>query len=428
LIQPHYLSPFSQEQKLNKTLTAIAVAAIFLVGCGKKEEPAQAAAPAAPAAAASAGDAVKLGLVLGFTGPAESLAPAMASGADLAMKEVSESGLFLGGKTVQSVRADGTCIDAAAATAAAERLVSSEGVSALVGELCSGATIAILQNVSLPRGILQVSPSATSPALSTIDSNGFFYRSSPSDARQGFLIAEMLKEKGIKSAALTYTNNDYGKGLSDSIKSNMEAQGIKVTIAASHEDGKGDYTAEVAALSAAGGELLIVAGYIDQGGRGIIRSALDAGSFSRFFLPDAMVGDSLLGAIGSGLNGSFGIVPGSDSPGAAQYAQMATQAGFKAGPYSPESYDAAALVLLAMQAAKSSDSAVAKTKIFEVANAPGEKIFPGELAKGLKILADGGQIDYVGASDLELIAPGESAGNYREIEIKDGKIETVRFR
>lgn len=410
---------------MNKTLTAIAVAAIFLVGCGKKDEPAQAAAPAA---VASAGDAVKLGLILGFTGPAESLAPAMASGAELAMKEVSDSGLLLGGRTVQSVRADGTCIDAAAATAAAERLVSAEGVNALIGGLCSGATIAILQNVSLPRGMLQVSPSATSPALSTINSNGFFYRSAPSDARQGFLIAEMLKEKGIKSAALTYTNNDYGKGLSDSIKSNMEAQGIKVTIAVSHEDGKGDYTAEVAALSAAGGELLIVAGYLDQGGRGIIRSALDAGSFKRFFLPDAMVGDSLLAAIGSGLNGSFGIVPGSDSPGAAQYAQMATQAGFKSGPYSPESYDAAALVLLAMQAAKSTDSAVVKTKIFEVANAPGEKIFPGELAKGLKILAEGGQIDYVGASSMELIEPGESAGNYREILIKDGKIETVRFR
>jgi branched-chain amino acid transport system substrate-binding protein len=29
---------------------------------------------------------------------------------------------------------------------------------------------------------------------------------------------------------------------------------------------------------------------------------------------------------------------------------------------------------------------------------------------------------------VELIGPGESAGNYREIEIKDGKIETVRFR
>jgi branched-chain amino acid transport system substrate-binding protein len=141
-----------------------------------------------------------------------------------------------------------------------------------------------------------------------------------------------------------------------------------------------------------------------------------------------MVGDSLVNAIGSGLNGSFGIVPGSDSPGAAQYVKLAEAAGFQSGPYSPESYDAAALILLAMQAANSTDSNVVKTKVFDVANAPGEKIFPGELAKGLKILAEGGQIDYVGASDLELIKPGESAGNYREIKIEGGKIVTVGYR
>jgi len=171
-----------------------------------------------------------------------------------------------------------------------------------------------------------------------------------------------------------------------------------------------------------------VAGYLDQGGRGIIRSALDQGAFRTFFLPDAMVGDSLVNAIGPGLNGSFGIVPGSDSPGATAYVKLAEAAGFQSGPYSPESYDAAALILLAMQAANSTDSNVVKTKVFDVANAPGEKIFPGELAKGLKILAEGGQIDYVGASDLELIKPGESAGNYREIKIEGGKIETVGYR
>ena len=63
-----------------------------------------------------------------------------------------------------------------------------------------------------------------------------------------------------------------------------------------------------------------------------------------------------------------------------------------------------------------------------VANAPGEKIFPGELAKGLKILADGGDIDYVGASAVELIGAGESAGNYREILVKGGENTTARFR
>ena len=95
---------------------------------------------------------------------------------------------------------------------------------------------------------------------------------------------------------------------------------------------------------------------------------------------------------------------------------------------SAKAYDAAALILLAMQAAGSSESGKLKNKVMDVANAPGEKIYPGELAKALEILADGGEIDYVGASSVELIGPGESAGNYREFEVKNGAWETVSFR
>jgi branched-chain amino acid transport system substrate-binding protein len=137
-----------------------------------------------------------------------------------------------------------------------------------------------------------ISPSATSPALSDAEDDGLFFRTAPSDARQGQVLAEVLKEKGVKSAALTYTNNDYGKGLAESIKTNAEAAGIEITIDSSHEDGKGDYSAEVGALAQAGGDVLIVAGYLDQGGKGIIQAALDTGAFETFVLPDGMVGDS----------------------------------------------------------------------------------------------------------------------------------------
>ena len=84
--------------------------------------------------------------------------------------------------------------------------------------------------------------------------------------------------------------------------------------------------------------------------------------------------------------------------------------------------------MLAMQAAGSSASADFKAKVEMVANAPGEKIYPGELAKALKILKDGGDVDYVGASAVELIGAGESAGNYREILVKDGKNTTAKYR
>ncbi|WP_290773456.1 ABC transporter substrate-binding protein [Hoeflea sp.] len=377
--------------------------------------------------AASAED-VKIGVILGFTGPIESLTPGMAASGELAMKEVSDSGKFLDGSTVTPVRGDSTCVDSAAASAAAERLITSDKVSAIFGADCSGVTGAVLQNVARPNGIVMISPSATSPALSDAEDDGLFFRTAPSDARQGQVLAEVLAEKGVKSAALTYTNNDYGKGLAESIKSNAEAAGIEITIDSSHEDGKGDYSAEVGALAQAGGDVLIVAGYLDQGGKGIIQSALDAGAFETFVLPDGMVGDSLPAAIGDGLNGSYGTIAGTDSEGAGMFNKMAEDAGIKIDAYVGESYDAAALIMLAMQAAGSSNSADFKSKIMDVANAPGEKILPGELGKALELLSEGKDIDYVGATNVELIGAGESAGSFREILVDGGKITTAKYR
>ena len=385
------------------------------------------AAMALMAGAASAQE-VKMGILLGFTGPLESITPAMAQGAELAIKEVNDSGKFSLG-TVTAVRADSTCVDAAAATAAAERLVTSDGVSAIMGADCSGVTGAVLQNVARPNGIAMISPSATSPALSTAEDDGLFFRTAPSDARQGVVMTENIMDRGFKTVALTYTNNDYGKGLADSFQAAFEAAGGTVTISAAHEDNKADYSAEVGALAAAGGEVLVVAGYTDKGGKGIIQASLDSGAFSTFVLPDGMVGQQLVDDIGAGLTGSFGQYPGTDSKGAEVFQGMATTAGFDGtSAFAPESYDAAALIMMAMAASGSTDSKVWSTKVMDLANAPGEPILPGELAKALELIAAGTDIDYVGATAVELIGPGESAGNYREIEIKDGKIETVRFR
>ena len=65
----------------------------------------------------SDGHGIKMGIILGFTGPIESLAPVMAKSAELAIEEVNNSGNFMHGKIV-GVRADSTCVDAAAAQAA----------------------------------------------------------------------------------------------------------------------------------------------------------------------------------------------------------------------------------------------------------------------------------------------------------------------
>jgi branched-chain amino acid transport system substrate-binding protein len=282
----------------------------------------------------------------------------------------------------------------------------------------------------VPNGVVMISPSATSPALSTIEDDGYFFRTAPSDARQGQVIADILKDRGIDTVAITYTNNDYGKGLSDAIASSFEANGGTIVINAAHEDGKGDYSAEIGALQASGAEHLIVAGYVDQGGVGIVQGALDTGAFESFIFPDGMHGQSLIDSIGDEINGKvIGTLPSAEGEGIEKFNEIAAAAGVDpTGSFVPQSYDAAALIALASAAAGSTDRTAIRDQVMNVANAPGEPILPGELAKGMELAAAGKDIDYQGATGVELIGTGEAAGLYLEYEIEGDTIKKIGFR
>ena len=144
-------------------------------------------------------------------------------------------------------------------------------------------------------------------------------------------------------------------------------------------------------------------------------------------MADGMVGDSLLEAMGSLLDGSIATLPGG-SAGADAFAKYAKANGIKHdGPFVPESYDAAALIILAMQAAGSADRAALQSKMMMVANAPGKKIGPGELGQALKVIAAGGDVDYQGATNVEFSDVGEVFGSYKELEIGSGKWNTVKI-
>ena len=370
---------------------------------------------------------IKVGILLGFTGPIESLTPDMASGAELAFNEASNSGELLGGSKITILRADSTCVDSAAATAAAEDLLS-QGMTAMMGADCSGVTGAVATNVAVPNGFAMISPSATSPGLSTLEDKGLFFRTAPSDARGGQVLADITNDKGIKSVAITYVNSDYGLGLADVYKAAVEAYGITVTTMASHESDKADYSADVGVLSSAGGDALAVLGYLDNAGGHIIEGSLDSGAFDTFVLSDGMIGDSLTDRFGSDLNNSFGSMPGSLGEGAQLFKSVAEAGGINASVYVGESYDAAALIVLAMQAGESSDKGSIAENIMSVANAPGEKIMAGEIAKGLKLLASGKEIDYQGATDVTFTDVGEAEGAFIEKGISGGKFTDVAQR
>ncbi len=98
------------------------------------------------------------------------------------------------------------------------------------------------------------------------------------------------------------------------------------------------------------------------------------------------------------------------------------------GPYTGESYDAAALIVLAMQAGNSADRASIAKNVMDVANSPGTKIYPGELKKGLDLLAKGKKVDYEGATGVTFTSVGEAEGSFLEQEVKGGKFKTKKQR
>jgi branched-chain amino acid transport system substrate-binding protein len=379
-----------------------------------------AAAVLAAASAASAAD-VKIGFLGGFTGPIESLVPPIHEGAKLAVKHVNEQGGILGGQLVM-VQGDSTCADATAASNAADRMVNAEKVTALVGPLCSGETIAAANSAAIPGGVVIVSPAATSPALTTVDDKDLLFRTTPSDAYSGDVLAKLLKQKGHDSIAITYVNNDYGKGFADALEAAFKKEGGTVAAKEAHEDGKADYRAELGSLASSGAEMLVVLAYVDGSGQTIVRQALEGGDFQKFAGGDGMIGDSIVAAIGEGkLDGFIGTKIGrSETPGTAKYAELAKAAGLDpAASFAPQAYDAAFLLALAIQKNGKDAREGVSAALREVSSAPGEEVYPGEWDKAVKLLAEGKDINFEGASgSQEFDAAGDVPGVIIEMVVE----------
>ena len=343
---------------------------------------------------------VKIGFLGGFTGPIESLMPPISEGAKLAISQVNAQGGTSQGKIVY-VTADTSCSDSTKAANAADRLVNTEKVIAIVGAQCSGATIASANNAAIPAGVTMISPASTSPKLTTMDDKDLVFRTAPSDAYQGGSMARLLKAKGYKKIVITYVNNDYGKGFAAAVKAEFEKNGGKVPASEAHEDGKADYRAEIGSLASHGSDILVVLAYLGGSGSAIIRQSLEGGDFSKFAGGDGIVGDKLIENIGVGkLDGLVATRVGSpELPGSKIFAEAAKAAKLDPkGAFVAQAYDAAFMLALAIEKNGSSKRAGVNIALRAISSAPGEVILPGEWAKAKKLIAEGKDINYEGAT------------------------------
>lgn len=365
---------------------------------------------------------VKLGILGDITGPIESLAPPIVDGAQLAYDHVNAQGGLLGGQIV-SVVGDSAC-DPSVAGPAADKLVNSDQVTAMVGAFCTGATIGAATAAGIPGNMVQISPSASAPALTTLDDNDLVFRTTPSDGFQGVKMAELLLSKGIDDVALTYVNNDYGKGLADVFAETFTAGGGNISVNAAHEDGKADYRAELGQLAGGGSENLVILAYASGSGQTILRQAVESGNFVTYIGGDGMVGDELLTGIDAGaVEGMIATRAGAYAGQSADiYKSLAEEAGMDPNAtYAPQAYDAAFLLALAVEKNGTADREGLSAALREVASAPGETILPGEWAKAKELIAAGTDIDYEGAGGpLDFDDAGDVSGVIVELAVEGG--------
>ena len=372
---------------------------------------------------------VKVGILLGFSGVVESLTPSMADSAELAFNEISND-VDLSKKIKFKIqRADTSCSNKNVAKDSATKLIK-EGVTAIIGAACPELTMEIAKNILIPKKILMISPADASNELIQLKDNGYVFRTTPPKIRGGQILADITSDRGIKKVAISYSDNkDYEKFAK--IYSNALIKNkIKTTIMISHNKNINDYSKHISALTAAGGDALAIISDIDLGGDQIIGSVLDTGMFRSFILPDNMIDPKTIDKFkDKDLKQSFGYVQGLSNLGSEKFMKLAQNSGIdSSSPYTAESYDAAAIIILSNFAKFYLEENSINKNIYSIANKPGIKIFPGDLKKAINILSEGKSINYEGATGVEFDKIGDTFGSFVEVDFNQGKLKIKKLR
>lgn len=386
-------------------------------------------------------NAIRIGLLAPLSGPLAGFGRGVEIAARFAAQEINAAG-GIDGKPIAFIVADGGCSAAVAPTAA--RYLLSQGVVAIIGEGCSGATIAAAQQVCIPAGVPMISPSSTSPSITTLfGSSGLIFRTAPSDAFQGVILAKKVWDSGVKTTSVLFVDNAYGRGLADAFKVAYLAKGGAVPAFVPYADGQEiGFTNEVAALFAPGvpaGVLLVT---YETDGANVTR---DLKLFNplpapKYFGVDGNKGSSFLAnaepSIIEGMQGTVPVPPVTDPNYLAFKANYiaATRDHEDPGTYGENAYDAVYLVAYAMVAGGPTSAGIkANVKAMSRTDtATPTFINTNEWAKGVAAIKAGKDLDYNGASGkIDLDANGDpTSGTYSWWRIQGGQyieVETISF-
>ncbi|MFB6124352.1 MAG: ABC transporter substrate-binding protein [Halanaeroarchaeum sp.] len=338
---------------------------------------------------------LKLGLLLPETGDLGQLGQPMVNAGELAVKMVNDAGMAID----VDHRVEDTQTQQSAGISAANSLVNA-GYPAVVGPASSGINIPVSKQVFIPNGVVGISPSSTALSVTSLQDDDYIFRTAPSDALQGKVLAQIAAEnQNHETAATMYVNNDYGQQLSNAFANAFEGKGGTVQAQVSFEKEQSSYTSRLQQALGKDPGVLIVIGYPASGIQIFKDYYADYGAGRNILITDGLKKNSLPQQVGHDMTNVGGSSPLAAGPAVDAFTQAyKNEYGADPGVFTSHSFDAAAVVMLANAAAGENTGSAVRDQMRTVANPGGADVTPENLAEGIKMAAKGEGVQYKGAS------------------------------
>jgi branched-chain amino acid transport system substrate-binding protein len=379
-----------RSRSLTSILGGIAVvgaSALVMSGCA----PAETAEPAGPAAEQLT---LKIGTLLPQSGTLAFLGPPEEAGVALAVKEVNEADL---GITIEAIYRDSGDTTTDTATVSVTDLLSQD-VTAIIGAASSGVSLTVIDQIT-DAGVLQISPANTSPAFTNYEDDGLYFRNAPSDLLQGEVLGNLIAADGAATLGMLVLNDAYGTGLAEALKTTFEAAGGEVVAEALFNEGDANFDAQISTVTAAAPDAIAIITF-DQA-KVVVPALVGTGyPGNQLYFVDGNLADYSADFEPGLVEGAKGTLPGLDvsTLGSFQDRLLEVDPALTEFSYAAEAYDAVILLALAALAAGSTDGADMAAKMQEISGGSGEGEKATDFASAAAIIADGGIVDYDGAS------------------------------
>ena len=330
----------------------------------------------------------------------------IAATAQFAVDQVNEAGGVQGCKIDMILR--DTQVDPKVGVDAAKALVDLEGVKLLLGAVSSGVSMPILTSVTVPSKVMQMSCCSSSTAFSRLaeegKTGGLWFRTFATTRVQSLVAAKVAADKGYKSIAILYKNDDWGQDIAKLAAADFAGLGVTVTKAVAINDGQPSYRAEVTEALGDRPEALYLALYPTEG-TAAVREWLSLGGTNKMIMANALKSDDFRNNVGlKYLSEAVGTDTASPRAESADAFVTNYKARFDSEPNGPglaNSYDAAMIALLAMEAAGRDaggpEIAAAVPRVTDPKGTPITADTAG-FKKAKEIFATGGSVLYQGAT------------------------------